>query len=57
MAKIDRRLLLVALKGANQSLVQKFLHSQSQRAAEMMKEEIQKLTGGLGLPPGMLPGG
>ena len=33
------------------------VHAAQSKAAEMMKEELTKLTGGMGLPPGMLPGG
>jgi flagellar motor switch protein FliG len=43
MAKVERRLLLIALKGANENLVKKFLQSQSQRAATMMQEDMAAL--------------
>src|SRR4051794_23361980 len=32
------------------------VHAAQQKAADMMKDELQKMAGGMGLPPGMLPG-
>ena len=43
MGKMDRNTLLTALKGANESLRQKFISTQSQRGAEMMSEELANL--------------
>jgi flagellar motor switch protein FliG len=43
IAKVDRKVLIVALKGANESLRTKFLKTQSQRGAEMMKDDIESL--------------
>jgi flagellar motor switch protein FliG len=43
MSKADRKTLVVALKGANESLRAKFVNSQSARAAEMMMEDISSL--------------
>jgi flagellar motor switch protein FliG len=43
MSKSDRKTLVVALKGANESLRAKFVNSQSARAAEMMLEDISLL--------------
>lgn len=43
MSKVDRKILVVALKGANESLRNKFVNSQSARAAEMMMEDIGSL--------------
>jgi flagellar motor switch protein FliG len=43
IAKVDRKSLVVALKGANESLRNKFVKSQSARAAEMMQEDISSL--------------
>ncbi len=43
MSKVDRNALLMALKGANESLRQKFLSTQSQRGADMMAEELANL--------------
>jgi len=43
MSKADRKTLVVALKGANESLRNKFVNSQSARAAEMMLEDISSL--------------
>ena len=43
MAKVERSVLITALKGANDSLRQKFLSTQSSRGAEMMKEDIESL--------------
>ncbi len=43
MARADRSKLIVALKGANESLRQKFLATQSQRGAAMFAEEIASL--------------
>ncbi|MBV8069486.1 MAG: flagellar motor switch protein FliG [Acidobacteriaceae bacterium] len=42
-AKIDRPVLITALKGADPSLRQKFLATQSSRGAEMIAEEIEAL--------------
>jgi flagellar motor switch protein FliG len=43
ITKVDRKVLVVALKGANESLRTKFLKTQSQRGAEMMKDDIESL--------------
>lgn len=43
MVKIDRKVLVVALKGADESLRQKFFKNQSQRAAEMLREDLDIL--------------
>ncbi len=43
MTKVDRNTLLQALKGSNDSLRDKFLGTQSQRGADMMKEELANL--------------
>jgi flagellar motor switch protein FliG len=43
ITKVDRKVLVVALKGANESLRKKFLETQSQRGAEMMKDDIDSL--------------
>ncbi|MDQ2711623.1 MAG: flagellar motor switch protein FliG [Acidobacteriota bacterium] len=43
MGKVERNTLLIALKGANESLRQKFIATQSQRGAEMMSEELANL--------------
>jgi flagellar motor switch protein FliG len=43
ITKVDRKVLVVALKGANESLRTKFLKTQSQRGAEMFKDDIESL--------------
>jgi flagellar motor switch protein FliG len=43
ITKVDRKVLVVALKGANESLRTKFLKTQSQRGAEMLKDDIESL--------------
>jgi flagellar motor switch protein FliG len=43
ITKVDRKVLVVALKGANESLRTKFLKTQSQRGAEMMLDDIASL--------------
>jgi flagellar motor switch protein FliG len=43
ITKVDRKVLVVALKGANESLRTKFLKTQSQRGAEMLKDDIDSL--------------
>jgi flagellar motor switch protein FliG len=43
MTKVERSTLLTALKGADESLRQKFLSTQSQRGADMMAEELPNL--------------
>lgn len=40
ITKVDRKALILALKGSNESLRKKFLGTQSARAAEMMLEDI-----------------
>jgi len=40
---VDRKILVVALKGANESLRNKFVKTQSTRGAEMMLEDISSL--------------
>ena len=43
ITKVDRKVLVVALKGANESLRNKFVQTQSTRGAEMMLEDIASL--------------
>jgi flagellar motor switch protein FliG len=43
ITKMDRKVLVVALKGANESLRNKFVQTQSARGAEMMLEDIASL--------------
>jgi flagellar motor switch protein FliG len=43
MSNVDRNTLLLALKGANESLKQKFFQTQSQRAAEMLADDLGSL--------------
>ncbi len=43
ITKVDRKLLVIALKGANESLRNKFVQTQSARGAEMMLEDIASL--------------
>ncbi|MBV8553791.1 MAG: flagellar motor switch protein FliG [Acidobacteriaceae bacterium] len=43
ISRVERQTLLQALKGANDSLLQKFLQTQSQRGADMMKEDLASL--------------
>ena len=43
ISKVDRKALMVALKGANESLRNKFVQTQSARGAEMMLEDIAAL--------------
>ena len=43
ISKVDRTMLLTALKGANESLREKFIQTQSQRGADMMREELSNL--------------
>jgi len=43
ITKVDRKVLVVALKGANESLRNKFVKTQSQRGAEMMLDDIASL--------------
>jgi len=43
ITKVDRKVLVVALKGANESLRTKFVKTQSQRGAEMMLDDIASL--------------
>jgi len=40
ITKVDRKALILALKGANESLRNKFVSTQSARGAEMMNEDI-----------------
>jgi flagellar motor switch protein FliG len=40
ITKVDRKALILALKGANESLRTKFISTQSARGAEMMNEDI-----------------
>jgi nucleoid-associated protein EbfC len=54
--KIDRSRLDVNDTEMLEDVIVAAVHAAQQKAADMMKEEIGKLTGGLGLPPGMLPG-
>jgi flagellar motor switch protein FliG len=43
VSKVERNTLVLALKGANDSLRQKFISSQSQRGGEMLAEDIAGL--------------
>jgi flagellar motor switch protein FliG len=43
LARVDRKLLTVALKGTSDQLRQKFLECMSQRGAEMLKEDMDAL--------------
>ncbi|MBK9170998.1 MAG: flagellar motor switch protein FliG [Bryobacterales bacterium] len=43
LARIDRKLLTVALKGTSEKLKEHFLRSMSQRGAEMMREDMEAL--------------
>ncbi len=43
IARSNRSTIIMALKGANESLRQKFLATQSQRGAAMMKEDLEAL--------------
>jgi len=43
ITKVDRKALIIALKGANESLRDKFVKTQSVRGAEMMLEDIASL--------------
>jgi flagellar motor switch protein FliG len=43
LAKIDRKLLTVALKGTSDQLKNHFLQGMSQRGAEMLKEDMDAL--------------
>jgi flagellar motor switch protein FliG len=40
ITKVDRKALVIALKGANESLRNKFIKTQSQRGAEMLMDDI-----------------
>jgi DNA-binding protein YbaB len=39
-----------------EDLIVAAINAAQTKASAMMKDEMQKITGGLGLPPGMLPG-
>jgi flagellar motor switch protein FliG len=43
LARVDRKLLTVALKGTSEQLRQKFLDCMSQRGAEMLREDMDAL--------------
>jgi flagellar motor switch protein FliG len=43
VSKVERNMLVLALKGSNDSLRQKFIASQSQRGGEMLAEDIATL--------------
>ncbi|MCC6591176.1 MAG: flagellar motor switch protein FliG [Bryobacterales bacterium] len=43
LARVDRKLLTVALKGTSDNLKQKFLDCMSQRGAEMLREDMDAL--------------
>jgi flagellar motor switch protein FliG len=43
ITKVERKVLIVALKGANESLRTKFVQTQSARGAEMMLDDINSL--------------
>jgi len=41
VAKTDRKLLVVALKGTSERLKEHFFHCMSQRGAEMLREDME----------------
>ncbi len=43
LAKVDRKLLTVALKGTSDSLRDRFTSAMSQRGSEMLKEDMDAL--------------
>jgi flagellar motor switch protein FliG len=43
LAKIDRKILTVALKGTSEQLKTHFLQAMSQRGAEMLREDMDSL--------------
>jgi flagellar motor switch protein FliG len=43
LKRVDKKSLAMALKGANDELKTKFFRNMSQRAAEMLKEEMEYL--------------
>jgi flagellar motor switch protein FliG len=43
LARVDRKLLTVALKGTSEQLKEKFLDCMSQRGAEMLREDMEAL--------------
>src|ERR1051326_4218526 len=43
LAKVDRKLLTVALKGTSEQLKNHFLSGMSQRGSEMLKEDMEAL--------------
>jgi flagellar motor switch protein FliG len=43
LARVDRKLLTVALKGTSEQLKQKFLDCMSQRGADMLREDMDAL--------------
>jgi flagellar motor switch protein FliG len=43
MAKVERSVMVLALKGANESLRQKFFATQSTRGADLLKDDIESL--------------
>jgi flagellar motor switch protein FliG len=43
LAKIDRKILTVALKGTSEQLKTHFLQAMSQRGAEMLREDMDAL--------------
>ncbi len=54
--KIDRSRLDVNDTEMLEDVIVAAVHAAQSKAAEMMKEELGKMTAGMGLPPGMLPG-
>ena len=53
-AKIDPEVLDPEDPSVLEDLIVAAVHGAQSRAAEMMKAEMQKMTGDLGLPPGLL---
>jgi flagellar motor switch protein FliG len=43
LARVDRKMLTVALKGTSEELKKKFMDSMSQRGAEMLREDMEAL--------------
>lgn len=54
--KIDREKVDVNDTELLEDVIVAAVHGAQARAAEMMKQEMQKAAGAMGLPPGMLPG-
>jgi flagellar motor switch protein FliG len=43
LARVDRKLLTIALKGTSEELKKRFLECMSQRGAEMLREDMEAL--------------